>query len=109
MAVSRMASAAAAAAIKPDTSRLRGEVLKFITAQGIAGATDEEIQLALGMSGNTERPRRRELEERGAIRESGAKRPTASGRKAAVWVATALPTLVAGTPRPTIVRTPVPK
>lgn len=51
-----------------------------------AGLTDEEIQLNLGFSGNTERPRRGELVKQGLIRASGT-RVTQAGRQATVWVA----------------------
>jgi hypothetical protein len=39
------------------------------------------------MAGSTERPRRRELEEAGWIRDSGRTRKTASGHDAIVWLA----------------------
>lgn len=47
--------------------------------------TDEEIGLALGMGQNTVRPRRRELQTDGVVRDSGERRPTTTGRKAIVW------------------------
>ena len=47
--------------------------------------TDEEVQLALGMKGNSVRPRRKRLELRGLVRDSGARRKTSSGRNAIVW------------------------
>jgi hypothetical protein len=80
-------SRAAAAAIRPDAGRLRQLVLQAIVERGTIGATDEEIQNALGLPGNTQRPRRRELEQVGLIRDSGQRRPTSSGRRAIVWVA----------------------
>lgn len=49
------------------------------------GATDEEIMAALDMPGNTERPRRRELQQMGKIVDSGETRRTKSGREAVVW------------------------
>lgn len=67
-----------------NASTLRARVLAHIEASG--GATDEEIQVALGMDGNTERPRRRELEQQSRIVPQGT-RQTASGRQAVVWVA----------------------
>lgn len=76
---------AARDSIRSTAENLRIEVLKYLGRCGERGATDEEIQLALGMKGNTERPRRRELEKAGAIRSSGT-RKTRSGRSAAVWV-----------------------
>jgi hypothetical protein len=79
-------SAAAAQAIRPSAATLRQQVFDFIMGRGIDGATDEEIQIALGMGGSTERPRRRELQLAGLIVESGEIRPTATGRAATVWV-----------------------
>ena len=75
----------AAVDIYPRTGTLRRKVLDFICGQGWSGATDEEMQIALGMSGNTERPRRRELEIAGFIKDSGLRRRTLSGELAVVW------------------------
>jgi len=76
-------SIAAAASIKPDVVTLRERVYRYILTNG--PVTDEEIAIALGMPGNTERPRRIELMHAGRIVQSGTK-PTASGRQAAAWV-----------------------
>jgi hypothetical protein len=80
-------SQAAAEAILPNAATLRHRVLCYIAEQGGKGATDAEIQAALSMAGNTERPRRQELEKVKLIRDSGKTRPTPSGRQAVVWVA----------------------
>ena len=80
-------SKAAAKAIEPSAEVLRGQVLAYIRSQGERGATDEEIQQALEMQGNTERPRRGELVEAGLVKKSDATRKTSSGRAASVWVA----------------------
>jgi len=77
-------SVAAAGAIEPTAATLRMAVLGVIAATG--GATDEEIQAALGLAGNTQRPRRVELCEAGRVVDSGVRRPTKSGRQAAVWI-----------------------
>jgi len=64
---------------------LRGQqlrVLKYIQQRGVSGATDKEVQSALNMRGDTQRPRRRELEQAGLIREADNQR---HGCK--VWVA----------------------
>jgi len=53
-----------------------------------AGATDEELMDGTGIAPNTLRPRRRELQIMGRVKNSGATRPTKSGRKAVVWIAT---------------------
>lgn len=81
--------AAAGLAIRPDAARLRAKVFEYIKGRGGDGATDAEIQSALDMSGDTERPRRRELQQAGFIADSGQVRQTPSGRAAVVWVATA--------------------
>lgn len=75
----------AATAIRETASELRERVFEFIAEQGWDGATDEEIQEALRMEGNTQRPRRVELSQAKRIMQHG-KRKTRSGRSAAVWV-----------------------
>ena len=80
-------SEAAAEAMKPTAARLRTRVYERLVLAGWDGMTDEELQVALRMVDNTERPRRRELVERDLVVDSGRKRPTISGRRAIVWVA----------------------
>lgn len=79
-------SQAAAEAIRPSAATLRMQVLGYIVARGDEGATDDEIQIALGIEGSTQRPRRVELLDRGLVKDSGATRATRKGRQAAVWV-----------------------
>jgi len=76
----------AAKQVKGSAATLRAKVFDFITRSG--GATDEEIQDGLGMNPNTQRPRRRELQQKGLVEDSGHVRATRSGRKAVVWRAT---------------------
>lgn len=52
------------------------------------GLTDEEVQTLLGMSANTQRPRRVELERKGLVCDSGSTRETSAGQLAVVWVVT---------------------
>lgn len=59
-------------------------IMKFLGRCRESGATDEEMQIALEMPGNVQRPRRGELVDAGAIRADG-KRATRSGRDAVVW------------------------
>lgn len=80
-------SRAAAASVREDSQRLRQEVYSHIRSCGAHGCTDEEGAAAIGLGGNTWRPRRVELEGKGWITRT-TKRPTGSGRLAAVWVAT---------------------
>lgn len=79
-------SVAAAKQIEPITGALRLAVYAMLVSRGWVGATDEEMQDALEMAPNTQRPRRIELVEDGWVRDSGRTRPTRSGRKAVVWV-----------------------
>lgn len=78
----------AAELIAPSSGSQRFRVLRAI-AGSTTGATDDEIQNALEMSGNTQRPRRMELEEMGWITVvPGARRPTSTGGSARVWTLT---------------------
>lgn len=49
------------------------------------GMTDDELQVALNMEGNTQRPRRIELYKLGCIEVTSQRRPTRKGRDAVVW------------------------
>jgi hypothetical protein len=82
----RGTSFAAERAIKPKARQLRAKVFLFILSRGALGATLEEIEQGLKLPGNTVRPRRVELEEKGFVKGSGKTRPTASGRSAIVWI-----------------------
>jgi len=76
-------SQAAASAIRPRINALHNEVIKYL--RGCDGATDEEMQAAIPMPANTQRPRRRELELMGVVVDSGRVRLTASRRLAVIW------------------------
>lgn len=79
----------AAAASKEDTSRTDEEcVLAYIRSRGPRGATDDEIELMLGMRHQNASARRRSLVLLGFVRDSGMRRMTRSSRLAAVWIAT---------------------
>lgn len=77
--------AAARQLVNPGTKR--AAVLRFIESRGRDGATDDEMQLGLGMSPSTERPRRIELFEARRICRTGNVRCTRTGRLAAVYMA----------------------
>ena len=79
-------SVAAGESIKQSGPVLRLRVLDFLRDRGQEGATDEEMQLALGMPASTQRPRRIELVKLHLVHDSQATRPTMSGRKATVWM-----------------------
>ncbi len=75
----------AARSMEHDARTLRQQVLDYIRDQGIYGATDEEVQDALGMNPSTQRPMRVELMKMGRIAINGT-RKTKSGRLASVWI-----------------------
>lgn len=77
-------SEAAAGAIAGVADHLKCVVLNFLKLS-FDGATDEEMQIALKMPGNTQRPRRIKLVELGLVVDSGSTRQTQSGRAAVVW------------------------
>lgn len=60
-------------------------VLDFIRSQGDRGATDDEIEVALGLPHQTASARRRDLEKGGQIYNTSARRRTRTGTPAAVW------------------------
>ena len=76
-------SVEAAEAIEPNAGTLRAAVLEYL--RSCERATDEQIQIALGMNPSTERPRRIELVDAGLVIDSGFKGTTASGRNAVMW------------------------
>lgn len=80
-------SIAAARSIRPVAATLRERVFAFVDKQGMHGATAEEIERALKMSGNTVRPRILELRAAKRMFDRGNTRETQSGRQATVWVA----------------------
>ena len=78
-------SEAAADSITPHGGRLRQMVFAVIVAAGDAGRTDDEIEVQTGLPHQTASARRRELVLAGRISDTGLRRTTRSGRKAAVW------------------------
>lgn len=78
-------SRAAAQSIASVSGRDRQRVLAYLTEHK-DGATDEALGEALGLQGNTLRPRRRELEQAELIKDSGRYALTRSGRKAVLWI-----------------------
>lgn len=80
-------SRAAAVAIDEHTDTIRERVFDFISAQGVFGATRDEVELALHLSGNTVRPRVKELLRANRVKHAGLQRNTRSGRRAEVLTA----------------------
>lgn len=77
----------AALAIEPHLQKLERVVLECIqkwTALTF-GITDERVSEETGLSGNTVRPRRGSLVEKGLVEWSGLTRRTKAGRPAKVW------------------------
>jgi hypothetical protein len=81
-------SRAAAEQIEPISGKARAGILDYLRSRGAEGATADEIEQDTGISGNTVRPRLCELDDLGRISKTDETRPTSSGRRAAVWVAT---------------------
>jgi hypothetical protein len=75
-----------AEAIAPKAGTYLAQVAAYLKACDVHGATDDEMQVVLGMDPSTQRPRRIDLVKRGMVRASEMQRPTRKGRKATVWV-----------------------
>jgi hypothetical protein len=79
-------SEAAALSMVDAASTLRERVFDLIASRGKGGTTDDEVEVALAMRHQTASARRRELELLGRVIKTGDRRPTRSGRTAAVYV-----------------------
>jgi hypothetical protein len=86
-AAGRDTSEAAAHSIEPTAWSLCGRLLAAIKARGPAGFTCAEVEAAFDLRHQTASARLWDLHTRAYIRDSGARRPTATGRKAVVWIA----------------------
>ena len=69
-------------AIRPKAETLRERVFELLKRESL---TDHEMQESLRMNPSTQRPRRIELVNLGAVQDSGEVRKTPSGRNATVW------------------------
>jgi transcription initiation factor IIE alpha subunit len=65
---------------------LKSRIYQYLHSMGEHGATDQEIEDATGIAGNSERPARRALEKERHIKRTKRWRKTRSGCKAIVWV-----------------------
>lgn len=81
-------SRSAAKVMASSAIAIRRRVFDFIVSRGSLGATDHEIQTSLAIAGDTERPRRDELQKANLVRDSGQRRTAPSGRSVIVWVTT---------------------
>lgn len=80
-----LTSKIAAQSMRSSAGAQQQRVLECLQQAGDAGLTDEELQAALDLSGNSERPRRRKLVELGLVKDSGTMRKTGSNHAAVVW------------------------
>lgn len=77
-------SRAAADSMRSRAPSIQERVYRYIALQGETGATEEEIEEALHLNGNTCRPRVWQLIRDERVEDSGALRKTRSGRHARV-------------------------
>lgn len=87
MTTPQQCSTAALESARLSAPTQRARILLFLQERGAQGATDDEIQATLGLSGDTERPRRQELETRHLVMCGNDTRPTRKGKPATVWYA----------------------
>lgn len=80
-------SKAAAESMVKHAPTARARIFQFILERGEYGATDDEIETALGMSHQTASARRYKLHREGALVRTDWKRPTRTGRQAFVYQA----------------------
>lgn len=87
-------SRAAAESMVPHAPHLRDQVYAFIRAQGVKGATIDEVSVGMGLKTATVCPRFHELKGGNAAKtypvrivKNGMKRETSSGRSAFCWIA----------------------
>lgn len=83
----RETSLQAAKDAKSNVQAMRTAILAFIRRQGTYGATDDEIEQALGLMHQSASARRRELFLAELVQPSQKRRPTRTGSAARVWVA----------------------
>ena len=81
----RETSRIAAERVYPKSGSIRLSVYEYLIRQGLRGATDQEMQSALMMSGDTVRPSRITLLRDGLIIDSGETRLNANGNPCTVW------------------------
>jgi transcription initiation factor IIE alpha subunit len=83
----RRTSIRAAIKVYPETGSLRLKIYELLVRAGSRGATDQEIESILGISGNSVRPLRGSLEKQGFIIDSGTTRENTNGNLCIVWKA----------------------
>ena len=73
--------------VEPKIGSINRKVYDFIKFSSY-GATDQEIEAALGLDGNTVRPSRNSLVKKGLVVDSGGTRKNNKGNDCIVWLAT---------------------
>ncbi len=81
----------AAHASLPNKAALRERIVIWIGKRGARGATGDEVEIASGLPHQTVSARITEAKHLGLIAPNGERRPTRSGRNAAVLVRTSKP------------------
>ena len=71
--------------VEPKMGTINRKVYEFILNRGLHGATDQEIQTNLNMSGDNVRPSRGQLVKDGLVIDSGITRKNARGNNCIVW------------------------
>ena len=83
--ISSPTSREAARAIEPVAKDMQAKVPELLRERGARGATDQQIQEKLGLSGHNARARRRKLVLQALVIDSGRRRKTPARRNAFVW------------------------
>ena len=81
----RETSRIAAERVYPKSGSIRLSVYEYLIRQGLRGATDQEMQSNLNLSGDTIRPTRMTLLKDGFIIDSGETRNNTNGNPCVVW------------------------
>lgn len=81
----RETSRIAAERIYPKSGSIRLKVYEYLIRQGLRGATDQEMQTNLNLSGDTIRPTRMTLLKDNYIIDSGETRNNVNGNPCVVW------------------------
>lgn len=86
-------SAAAGASVRGTLGKLAQQCfdeIEVVKGNGGAGLTVDQLEQLLNRSHQSVSARVNELRDKGWVRDSGFRRPTRSGRKAIVWIPTAM-------------------
>lgn len=78
-------SVAAALSALPRSGTIRRKVYDYFVLRGLRGATDQEVEIALQISGNTLRPTRGSLVKDGYLIDTGTTRKNYNEQDCIVW------------------------